>query len=570
MSIIPSEIIEEVRERADIVEVISEYVDLKRVGSNFKALCPFHVEKTPSFIVSRDKQIFHCFGCGIGGNVFSFLMKIEGISFFEAVKRVANRYGIEIKVGKAFEKKRYFELNRFCASFFHRMLFESKDGKIAREYLKKRGIEEDIIEKFMIGYAPKFGDPLYKALTKEGFRIDDAFELGLISKRGTVFHDTFRGRVILPIFDPSSEILGFGGRSLSGEPKYINSKESILYHKGKNFYGINFAKKHAREKGRICVVEGYFDLLSMFKAGVEETVATLGTALTPYQAALLKSLSCEVILIFDGDNAGYNGAKRALKVLVQKGVFPKLTFLDKGVDPDTYVRSGGDPNSLIEKSKPALEMFIDDTLKDYEKKQPAEKKRLLKDALSLIEDIPDKIDFEIYLEHISKRTGVNKEALKKREGAKETKNVVAISKKHPLEELFVKLLLNNPSFREFFDLDILDCFEDEDLKKITESFLSFGGDNLSKFLDNIEEELKSRVCQLTFSSFSIPEAEKVFSLCLKKFKYKSLKEKMRDISRRIKEAQLKNDKISLKNLLLEKQIILDKQREYLREVGIDV
>ena len=315
------ETIEEVRQANDIVDVISQYVHLKRSGRNFFGLCPFHNEKSPSFSVSPDKQIFHCFGCGVGGNIFTFLTKIEGITFIEAVQNLAKRANIQLPtiegnlqdLEREKLKQKVYKINEFVAKYYHENLYKNT-SKIAQEYVKKRKLNNETLQSYQIGFSGTFNE-LYKELIKQGFEEKEILETGLVNKNDNgTFIDRYRNRLMFPICDIRGKVIAFGGRVLDdSKPKYINSPENVVYSKGKHLYGLNVAKKG--DISRLLIVEGYMDVISLHQRGITNVVAALGTALTQSQGWLLRKNSQQVILSFDSDGAGQTAIVRSLEIL---------------------------------------------------------------------------------------------------------------------------------------------------------------------------------------------------------------------------------------------------------------
>ncbi len=351
--------ISQIRERASIVEVVSDYVTLKRTGRNYMGLCPFHSEKTPSFTVSEEKGIFHCFGCNAGGGVFQFLMQIDQLSFPEALERVAKRYGIAIEQNErepgsrqANDRESLYRINESAAVNYQRMLTSHGEGKSAREYLKARGIDSATASRFMIGYAPRAGSGLTDILKKEHLAVQDALRLGLVGRRDDGrLYEKFYARLMFPIADAAGKIVGFGGRVLDQVlPKYLNSSETPLFHKGATVYGLLQAKQGIRKADRVVVVEGYLDVIALSQHQLDYSVATLGTALTPNHLRALARYTKNIIALFDGDEAGRKAAARSFEIFVEAGLLGRGAFLPSGEDPDTYVRKHG---------KGALEMIVD-------------------------------------------------------------------------------------------------------------------------------------------------------------------------------------------------------------------
>jgi DNA primase len=349
---IKQEKIVEVRDRASIVEIISDYVTLKKTGRNYMGLCPFHAEKTPSFTVSADKGIFHCFGCQAGGSVFQFLMQYEHLTFPEAVERIAKRYGLSIGPGdrlaganEAGERERLYRINERAAVNYQEMLWRHAEGKQALRYLRSRGLDDATIRHFMLGYAPQSGSGLVDLLAKEKLSVKDAMRLGLIGQRNArQFHEKFFSRVMFPIINAAGKTVGFGARVLNQSlPKYLNSSETPLFHKGSTLYGLFHARDGIRTSDRVVVVEGYLDVIALSQCGLSCAVATLGTALTVNHVRALVRYTQNVIALFDGDEAGRKAAARSFEVFIEAGLLGRAAFLPAGEDPDTFVRRHGKP-----------------------------------------------------------------------------------------------------------------------------------------------------------------------------------------------------------------------------------
>jgi DNA primase len=347
---IPEEKILQIRDRASIVEVISDYLTLKKTGRNHLGLCPFHSEKTPSFTVNEEKGIFHCFGCGAGGSVFHFLMQYDQLSFPEAVERVGKRYGIVVERLQnpgarrdAEQRESLYRLNERAAAYFHEILFGQGEGRRALEYLKSRSVDEPMARRFHLGYAPQAGQGLAAFLKREGLSLKDATRLGLLSDRGGErYGEKFFGRLMFPIADAAAKIVGFGGRVIGeGMPKYLNSAETPLFHKSATLYGLSQAKETIRGSDRVIVVEGYLDVVALAQFGVTDAVATLGTALTPEHVRMLGRYTKNVVALFDGDEAGQKAAARSFEIFIEGGLLGRGAFLPKEEDPDTFVRSKG-------------------------------------------------------------------------------------------------------------------------------------------------------------------------------------------------------------------------------------
>lgn len=342
---IPEALIDTIRGQADIVELISDYVTLKKSGKNYLGLCPFHNEKTPSFNVNPERQIFHCFGCGKGGNVFTFLMEHEKIHFVEAVRMVAARVNIAIPESardqtQTSENENLYRVTQFAARFFQDQLINSDANAPVRQYIARRGISDHTLVTFSLGYAPDSWDALLRAAEKQGIGAAWLHKAGLVKSTGDRFYDAFRNRLIFPIFSLSGRVVGFGGRALTDEdhPKYLNSPETPIYQKSRIVYGLAQTKDAIRREGRVIIVEGYMDLLSLYQSEVETVAATCGTALTFDQARLFARYAERAVLVYDADAAGARAAIRGLEPLVQAGLWTRVAQLPAGEDPDTYVQ----------------------------------------------------------------------------------------------------------------------------------------------------------------------------------------------------------------------------------------
>ncbi len=348
MARIPEELVNSIRSQADIVDVVSDYVTLRRSGKNYMGLCPFHDEKTPSFSVNPEKQIFHCFGCGKGGSVFTFLVEHENVTFVEAVRHIARRLNITIpdtqgerEAGS--EAESLARVTRFAALFFHDRLLNSDRESVVRKYAEKRGLSEETIKSFGLGYAPDSWNDLLSAAREKGIGADWLVKAGLAKAGEQRTYDAFRNRLIFPIQAPSGRVVGFGGRALSDEdqPKYLNSPESPIYRKSQVLYGLYQARDALRRQGRALVVEGYMDLLGLHEQGIQGVVALCGTALTREQARLLARYGQQAYLVYDSDQAGVRATWRAIEPLVESGLWTRVVRLPEDYDPDSYVREHG-------------------------------------------------------------------------------------------------------------------------------------------------------------------------------------------------------------------------------------
>ena len=412
------ELIEEVRASNDIVDVISQYVILKRSGRNFFGLCPFHKEKSPSFSVSPDKQIFHCFGCGVGGNVIHFVSKIESLDFKDTLELLANRANIELPTlgnfqddKKAMLKAKVYQVNEEAAKFYHDNLYKPT-SKIAQEYIKKRKLDNRTLKSFMIGYSGKF-DELYQLLKAKGFGEEEILASSLVNKtENGKYIDRFRGRLMFPIQDVRGRVIAFGGRVLDdSKPKYINSPENIVYSKGRNLFGLNIAKKGDTKK--IIIVEGYMDAISLYQRGITNVVASLGTALTEQQGWLLRK-SCEQIIIgYDSDGAGQTATLRGLEILQNMGCDVRILQIYGAKDPDEFVVKYGPERFLkcVDSSISLVEFKVKILKQGLDLENTNDKIKFLNQIAKILANVDNNIEKEIYIDKIASEYSISKEAI---------------------------------------------------------------------------------------------------------------------------------------------------------------
>jgi len=578
--------IEEIKNRVDIVDLVSEYLTLKKAGRNFTGLCPFHQEKTPSFSVNRDKQIFYCFGCGEGGNVITFLMKIADKTFPEAIEYLAQKAGVVLppmssgKEGRQRDslKDGIINLNLKAAQQFSRNL-ASPAGAAARKYLQNRGIAEEVIKQFRLGYVPDTWRSLTDYIESSGTSLSLAEQAGLViaGKEGS-YYDRFRGRLIFPIENVFGEIVAFGGRTLEkGEPKYLNSPESPVYIKGKNLYGLNKAKEEIRKRDFALIVEGYFDLISLWNAGICNVVATLGTALTREHLELLRRYTVEVVALFDPDEAGIKALDRSLELFLSTQMRAKALILPGEYDPDDYVRKFGKDKleELISRAQPLSDYYIENVLgsgKTFE-----DKRDMIKTAMEFIDKISDKKEKDLFIKRIAEKTGIN-EALLIKETYKnapqgeqkngKTKQPVHIN--HDVVELhLIQLMLEYPQkIIQVENENILDYFLQPELqilgKKIIDAYKLLGFIDIGVILSADENAtLRERIFQSMMKALPADDTmmEKIFADNVRQIKRKSYKEQHRQIKLKLSKAQENGNEDLLNKLLCEKENILMKEKE---------
>jgi len=424
---IPEDKIQEIRDATDMIEVVSQHVTLKKRGKTFVGLCPFHNEKTPSFHVDAVRGFYHCFGCGAGGNVFSFVMQMERIGFPEAVKLLADKAGISLPDltqdnSRSKEIEELYRVNRLATEFYREMYLKTDEGKQAQAYFySKRKFDPVIAERFQIGWAPNAWDGLIKKAKSLSIKIDALLKAGLIVSRkdATGYYDRFRGRLMFPIHNPSGQVVGFGGRILREDPnspKYINSSETAVYQKSRILYGLHESKNGIQRKNSILLVEGYTDLIRMVMCGLDYAVATSGTALTEGHATLISRYSKHVILVFDGDSAGFNAALRGIDVLVGAGLSVQIAPLPKGTDPDTFLLQHGssEMEKRIRSAKQFIDFYIDQARDKGKMGTPSDRADLARSILSVVSKVKDPLERNLMIKETGEKLGLDEGLLLRR------------------------------------------------------------------------------------------------------------------------------------------------------------
>jgi len=467
---IPQNILDDIVNRVDIVEVISGYIPLKKAGRNFKALCPFHHEKTPSFMVSPDRQIYHCFGCGAGGNVFNFLMRYERIEFPEAVQILAKKAGVNLPRFQPEQAQRQealttqlYKINALAAEFYSRCL-ASEAGAKARVYLHRRGIGEEAIRQFRLGFAPAGRDALLNFLRSRGISISLIEKAGLILKKevGVGFYDRFRNRIIFPICEIKGRIVGFGGRLLDGErlAKYVNSPETLLYVKGKNLFGLNVSKESIRVCDSVAIVEGYLDFITPYINGFTNIVASLGTALTIDQIRLLKRYTSNVIMVYDADRAGEEATLRSLDLLIEEDLNVKVACLGEGLDPDAFIRKNNIEafRKKIDAAVPLFDYKLKILNERYDSNVIEDRAKIAKEMLISINRFRNEIIKSEYIKRLAYELKIKEDSLRleltkikngeinRRPFGFGFDNSATSAAMNPLEKMLVRLALDEKRF----------------------------------------------------------------------------------------------------------------------------
>ncbi len=570
----PDRLIEEIRERNELVDVIAMYVPLKRAGRVYKARCPFHQEKTPSFNVNPEKQFYYCFGCGAGGDVFSFLKQHEKMEFADAVRFLAKRAGIELPrtIGeKAEGTEVLYAANAYAARFFQRNL-KGAQGREAREYLARRGISDEVAETFNLGYALPSWDGLIKAAIADHHQPRSLEKAGLaLAREGREgFYDRFRHRLMFPIMNLSGKVVGFGGRRLDEkeEPKYLNSPESEIYQKGRGdsrlLYGLYQTRDAVQTAGRAVVVEGYLDFLTPYQAGVKNIAATLGTAFTPDQARLLARFTNEVVLFYDSDEAGQIAVHRAFEALLDSELDVFVAVPPPGMDPDEVAMKQGIEglDRVFKEKRDFIDYEWERLAKFYNLSTPEGETRAVNIILDLLINIKDEIRRQNYLQKLANKAGLPEVTLRKSLGerGKKEKQEVRQSPKNPrgtmIEREIVRLLTKQPkrldAIREFED----NPFRDPVAKEIYELLVQGIKPYSPVFIDSIvSKESRQMVASWAFQDKEEQE-ERLFEKCLNELKHLRTKARSHDLLRAIAEAERAKDQTAARSLTSKYQGLL--------------
>ena len=566
------ELIEEVRQSNDVVDIISQYVHLTRKGRNYFGLCPFHNEKSPSFSVSPDRQIFHCFGCGVGGNVYTFLMKIEGITFKESLEQLAERANIQLPTlqsnadtAKEELKSKVYKVNEFTAEFYHQNLYKPT-AKIAQEYVKQRKMNRETLEAYRIGYSGKF-DELYKALKAQGFGEQEILESGLVNKNDNgTYIDRYRNRLMFPICDARGKVIAFGGRVLDdSKPKYINSPENIVYSKGRHLFGLNVAKKYSTK--RIIIVEGYMDVISLHQRGITNVVGALGTALTEQQGWLLRKTTEQVVLGFDADGAGQTAVARSMDILQKMGCDMRVLQIEGAKDPDEFIVKFGEGrfNLAVENAISLVEFKVKNLKKELNLENIGDKIKFLNQIAKILSKVENTMEREIYIEKIAKGYNISKEALfaeinkliyasTKGEKVLQSKKIethhVKQEEKNEIDEdlkrrenTIIALLLdaNINVFQKIKERIKPEDFKDEINQKIASQLyieLEKQDPNINRLLDTFDEQTQNHITMVMATDYEIEDTEKAVEDILQKYEREKLDFRKREI---LKQLDLEKD-----------------------------
>lgn len=573
------ELIEEIKSKNDIVDVVSQYVSLKRSGRSYFGLCPFHNEKSASFAVSPDKQIFHCFGCGVGGNVFHFISKVENIGFREAVEVLANKANVVLPVTSTsaeedrlyYMRSKIYEINKIAALFYHKNLY-NPTSKTAQEYVKKRKLDNNTLKTFLIGYSCNFNE-LYKVLKQEGFKEEEILASGLVNKnQNGEFIDRFRKRLMFPIQDERGKIIAFGGRVLDdSKPKYINSSENIVYSKGRHLFGLYAAKKQPMKK--ILIVEGYMDTISLHQRGITNVVASLGTAMTEAQGRLLRKSSEQVIVGYDADGAGQAATIRGLEILQNLGCDVRILQIEGAKDPDEFVLKYGPDRfkKYMDNAISLVEFKIKSLKKELNLDIANDKIKFLTEIAKELSKIQNSIEKEVYIDKIALDYKISKEAIyaeinkiiyEKNSNTKvlERKDMTVkpkINKENisdsiiKKENLIIYLLINYPQeaylkLKNIIKMEDIKSTENKEILQKLYEELEKGDSNIVNILDIFQDEsIINHLSGIMATDFEISEVSKCIDDIINNYEKDKLISKRNDIIKKLENTdQLTNDEIA--------------------------
>lgn len=586
---IPEDKVREIRQTCSIVDVVSDYISLKKIGVNHRGLCPFHNEKTPSFFVNEDKKFFHCFGCGAKGDVFTFLMKYENLSFQEAARFLAKRAGIYLpekplspqQKKRLSEREEYSSINEAAARFYNNLLSKDKRGEKARNYLKERGISLETIQEYHLGFAPESWDTLVKHFRSSNISLSGAQEIGLIISKGNAqYYDRFRNRIIFPILNVSSHIVGFGGRIIDeGEPKYLNSPESVMYSKRHNLYGLHAASQYIQKENKVIIVEGYLDLLTLHQAGIKNAVAALGTALTEQQIQILNRYTSNIITVFDSDPSGEKAMIRSLEPFLKSALSPRLILLPQGDDPDSFVRQHGQKafRVMVDEAGLLLDFVIEKIIQKYQIATPRGKINACDEIVPLLKNISDKMERDLYVQKVSQRIGVKEAHVRSKMLTASKRSRIVSSERQVLEspldfqknaeKLILKIIISYPETINIIDKEsLVEEFTDPDLKGVCKllikEYKQEGALSLPCLMDMIEEEpWKKIIAELSFKEDSPGDPVKVLEDCIRDLRLKKSSMERKKVNALLKQAEADHDEsLTLKCTLEFQNLLKEKKR----------
>ncbi|MCQ2550570.1 MAG: DNA primase [Clostridia bacterium] len=558
-----SNAIEELKSQVNIVDVVSRAVSLKRAGANFKGCCPFHNEKTPSFVVSEQKQIFTCFGCGAKGDLIGFVQKYYNLDFNDAVAKLGEEYGLNLeKIQSGPDKQKYYDINKMAASFWYNSF--TKEKNMGYQYMKERGISDAILKTFGIGYADESWDSLYQYLLSKKVDPKDMVELGLVKKKDSRYYDKFRNRVMFPIINPSGKVIGFGGRAIGDDtPKYLNSDESLIFLKKNNLYGLNLSKNQIKDN--IILVEGYMDVIGLYQGGIKNVAASLGTALTQNQAKLIKRYTSDVVLSYDADSAGRNAALRGIEVLTAENIKTKVLHVTDGKDPDEFIKKKGKDAflKLVDNAVPQIEYRLNSVKGNLNLSKDTDKIEYIKRCAKVLNTLSP-VEADIYVKKLASVLKVSESAIKMELMGKSIIDTPQVKQQKdenkeeisPIEKNILKILFTNEDFLPKI-LDNRKMMESRFSNKILDLALEnkVSLKNVQDMLDPEESILLNKILDEVKIGGN---EEKVFDESVSRWRLKELTKEEKEILTLLSMADEKENQANMKELTLKLEEI---QRE---------
>jgi len=565
------EIIDQVRQASSIVEIASQYTTLKRRGRKWVGLCPFHTEKTPSFTVDDEKQLYHCFGCGAGGDIYSLLMERENLTFPEALKHLAEKYHVPLPLQRGVRpevlklEEKLFKINDLALGFFKKNLYSTPEGAKALDYLNKRGLTEETIQTLKIGYALNSWTALLDFFQAKNVPVSFLEKGGLVlpGSRTGEYRDRFRGRVIFPIFSLTGRTVAFGGRTvIDAEPKYLNSPDTPLYSKGKLLYGLNFSKDAIRDAGTAILVEGYTDFSALFQAGIRNVVASLGTALTAWQVGQAMRFASRMVINYDGDSAGMAAAARAVPLGFEKGLNVEVLVLPEDKDPDAFIRKNGRDRylALQKKAVSGLKFLIDSLAKDVQMSIPEEKGRIVRAVVREIEKVPDAVARSEYLQRASQQLGIDENLIRSIvENRAPGKGQEEARLFCPAEKRLFQILMEDRSVAPYVFAEcgeeIFQGLQSEPIfQYILDCFKHDQEWNFHELQGKVPAAILSQLAKALFEKSSVASIEEAQE-CLKSLRKVHLQNRLKDIQQKIAGSEKRGEKEELLALLYQKQDI---------------
>jgi len=558
--------LDELLQRVNILDVVSQYVKLRKAGKDYAGLCPFHKEKTPSFTVSVEKQMFYCFSCREGGNAVNFLMKYENLSFQEAQENLARQYGMEIIRKDSGKRAGHFDALSKLAEYYQRNL---QNSKTALQYLYNRGMTNDVIEEFKLGYSDRTSGNLKGFLKNSGVPNDIFLSTGIVRIKDGALYEMFRGRIIIPIIDVNKKIIGFGGRTIEKEgfPKYVNSPESTVFSKRSSLFGIDKTRRAISESNEVFIVEGYFDFISLYMNGFKNIVSTLGTAVTEGQISKLRNYTENITLMLDGDEAGIKSALRLIELFAEMDIHGNMVVLPEAHDPDSFVRKegAGAVREAITKKKPILDYYIDYYITKHLIKTPEDKSSLVKAVMPYIEAVRNSVTRRLYIKRIAELTGVEENHFTDAHNGRMAGSPQSITESGGIiERKVINVCMTNPRLLEpYKGKEVLSYIKNDHVREILSRLLihieAKQNFEVHSFVQTLEkDDLRSLVLDAIFDSaeFVDDEPEKVFFDYFKHIEKQFYKEESKKITEKLSEAERRGDEKEIIKLLEQKRQVL--------------